>query len=272
MLNLLRFRPDGGRERYLEYATRSIPIAERFGAEALYVGDGDRALVARAGAGVGRCRPDALSEPACVRGHGPRPRVPRRGAPAHRGAQRGRAAADRGPGMIVTVHGNPETAAVWRPLLAELGRDDVVRPLAPGLRRRDPRRLRLHGARVPRLARRRARAHRGARRPRRPRLGRWARRERRDDPPRPAAQLDDGCHRRLRARATCGTTWRRSGRRPGDGERAMAVLTGGTVQRAGGAAREPRHRRPTRWRPSWRPRCPPWPRRSSRCTGRPRSR
>ena len=49
MLNLLRFRPDGGRERYLEYATRSIPIAERFGAEALYVGDGDRALVARPG-------------------------------------------------------------------------------------------------------------------------------------------------------------------------------------------------------------------------------
>src|SRR6187399_1141639 len=49
MLNLLRFRADGGRERYMEYAARSIPIAERFGAEALYVGDGDRALVAEAG-------------------------------------------------------------------------------------------------------------------------------------------------------------------------------------------------------------------------------
>jgi uncharacterized protein (DUF1330 family) len=49
MLNLLRFRADGGRERYMEYAARSIPIAERFGAEALYVGDGDGALVAEAG-------------------------------------------------------------------------------------------------------------------------------------------------------------------------------------------------------------------------------
>ena len=34
--------------------------------------------------------------------------------------------------MIVTVHGNPETAAVWRPLLAELGRDDVVALSPPG--------------------------------------------------------------------------------------------------------------------------------------------
>jgi uncharacterized protein (DUF1330 family) len=49
MLNLLRFRPDGGRERYMEYASRAIPIAERFGADALYVGDGDRALVAEEG-------------------------------------------------------------------------------------------------------------------------------------------------------------------------------------------------------------------------------
>lgn len=31
---------------------------------------------------------------------------------------------------IILVHGNPETDAVWRPLLAELGRDDVV-PLSP---------------------------------------------------------------------------------------------------------------------------------------------
>jgi uncharacterized protein (DUF1330 family) len=49
MLNLLRFRPDGGRERSMEYASRAIPIAERFGADALYVGDGDRALVAEEG-------------------------------------------------------------------------------------------------------------------------------------------------------------------------------------------------------------------------------
>src|SRR5690348_9443955 len=32
----------------------------------------------------------------------------------------------------VFVHGNPETAAVWGPLLAELGRDDVVRLSPPG--------------------------------------------------------------------------------------------------------------------------------------------
>jgi pimeloyl-ACP methyl ester carboxylesterase len=32
----------------------------------------------------------------------------------------------------VFVHGNPETAAVWLPLLAELGRDDVVRLSPPG--------------------------------------------------------------------------------------------------------------------------------------------
>lgn len=32
----------------------------------------------------------------------------------------------------VFVHGNPETDAVWTPLLAELGRDDVVRLSPPG--------------------------------------------------------------------------------------------------------------------------------------------
>lgn len=34
--------------------------------------------------------------------------------------------------MIVMVHGNPETSAVWRPLLAELGREDVVCLSPPG--------------------------------------------------------------------------------------------------------------------------------------------
>lgn len=33
---------------------------------------------------------------------------------------------------VVLVHGNPETAAVWRPMLAELGRDDVVCLSPPG--------------------------------------------------------------------------------------------------------------------------------------------
>jgi pimeloyl-ACP methyl ester carboxylesterase len=33
---------------------------------------------------------------------------------------------------VVLVHGNPETAAVWRPLVAELGRDDVTCLSPPG--------------------------------------------------------------------------------------------------------------------------------------------
>ena len=33
---------------------------------------------------------------------------------------------------MVLVHGNPETDAVWGPLVAELGRDDVVRLSPPG--------------------------------------------------------------------------------------------------------------------------------------------
>lgn len=33
---------------------------------------------------------------------------------------------------LVFVHGNPETSAIWRPLVAELGRDDVVLLSPPG--------------------------------------------------------------------------------------------------------------------------------------------
>lgn len=33
---------------------------------------------------------------------------------------------------VVLVHGNPETAALWRPLVAELGRDDVIALSPPG--------------------------------------------------------------------------------------------------------------------------------------------
>jgi uncharacterized protein (DUF1330 family) len=49
MLNLLRFRPDGGRDSYLEYARRFGQESSRFGAEVLYVGDGSTTLVAEAG-------------------------------------------------------------------------------------------------------------------------------------------------------------------------------------------------------------------------------
>lgn len=40
MLNLLRFNPDGGRERYLEYIGMAKPILARFGASILFGGDG----------------------------------------------------------------------------------------------------------------------------------------------------------------------------------------------------------------------------------------
>lgn len=40
MLNLLRFEPDGGRERYLEYLGLAEPILARFGAKILFGGDG----------------------------------------------------------------------------------------------------------------------------------------------------------------------------------------------------------------------------------------
>lgn len=40
MLNLLRFEPDGGREKYLEYLEMAKPILARFGAQILFGGDG----------------------------------------------------------------------------------------------------------------------------------------------------------------------------------------------------------------------------------------
>lgn len=49
MLNLLRFRDDGGRERYAEYLAVATPIVARFGAEIVYVGNGLPALSAEPG-------------------------------------------------------------------------------------------------------------------------------------------------------------------------------------------------------------------------------
>ena len=51
MLNLLRFKPDGGRECYLEYVEHFRRTAARYGAQVVYVGDGSTALVAGAGQG-----------------------------------------------------------------------------------------------------------------------------------------------------------------------------------------------------------------------------
>jgi uncharacterized protein (DUF1330 family) len=40
MLNLLRFKPDGGRDRYLQYIAMAKPILARFGARILFGGNG----------------------------------------------------------------------------------------------------------------------------------------------------------------------------------------------------------------------------------------
>lgn len=50
MLNLLRFRPDGGRESYQRYAQALGPVINaRYGVQVEYLGDGGRALVAEDG-------------------------------------------------------------------------------------------------------------------------------------------------------------------------------------------------------------------------------
>jgi uncharacterized protein (DUF1330 family) len=50
MLNLLRFRPDGGRESYMRYVEHlGRRINARYGLEVVYLGDGAPALVAEDG-------------------------------------------------------------------------------------------------------------------------------------------------------------------------------------------------------------------------------
>jgi uncharacterized protein (DUF1330 family) len=46
MLNLLRFEPGGGRERYARYAREIVPFLEKVGAEVVYLGDTSTILVA----------------------------------------------------------------------------------------------------------------------------------------------------------------------------------------------------------------------------------
>jgi uncharacterized protein (DUF1330 family) len=45
MLNLLRFKPDGGRESYNKYANAIIPFLEKVGGEVVYLGDATTPLV-----------------------------------------------------------------------------------------------------------------------------------------------------------------------------------------------------------------------------------
>ena len=46
MLNLLRFKAEGGRESYERYAREIVPFLEKVGAEMVYLGDTSTALVA----------------------------------------------------------------------------------------------------------------------------------------------------------------------------------------------------------------------------------
>jgi uncharacterized protein (DUF1330 family) len=45
MLNLLRFKPDGGRDSYNKYAKAIVPFLEKVGGEVLYLGDTATPLV-----------------------------------------------------------------------------------------------------------------------------------------------------------------------------------------------------------------------------------
>jgi uncharacterized protein (DUF1330 family) len=49
MLNLLRFKPDGGRERYFEYLGMAGPLVARYGAQIVFTGLGMTALAAEHG-------------------------------------------------------------------------------------------------------------------------------------------------------------------------------------------------------------------------------
>ncbi len=46
MLNLLRFKPDGGREGYTRYAREIVPFLQKVGAQVIYFGDTSTVLVA----------------------------------------------------------------------------------------------------------------------------------------------------------------------------------------------------------------------------------
>ena len=49
MLNLLRFRPDGGRESYDAYSRQARELLARYGGEVVYYGEGSTVLVAEDG-------------------------------------------------------------------------------------------------------------------------------------------------------------------------------------------------------------------------------
>src|SRR3954469_3961737 len=121
MLNLLRFRPDGGRESYQRYVDAVGAVSARHGVQITYLGEGGRPLAAEEGQAWDMVLlvryPSREHFAAMIRD----PRVPGDRALPRRGARGGGPPADRaghGSGMTtVLVHGNPKTAAVWDPLL-----------------------------------------------------------------------------------------------------------------------------------------------------------
>jgi uncharacterized protein (DUF1330 family) len=54
LVNLLRFKPDGGRELYAQYLEAADRFAPHFGAELVYVGDADSPLIGAAEQGWDR--------------------------------------------------------------------------------------------------------------------------------------------------------------------------------------------------------------------------
>jgi uncharacterized protein (DUF1330 family) len=49
MLNLLRFKPDGGQERYLEYGTAVAPLLEKVGGRIVWTGQPAAPLLGESG-------------------------------------------------------------------------------------------------------------------------------------------------------------------------------------------------------------------------------
>src|SRR4051794_41244053 len=77
MLNLLRFRPDGGRESYQRYAEAlGGGINARYGLVVEYLGNGGRALVAGDGQAWDMAVLGPLPDPAAVAGKIPHPGDP----------------------------------------------------------------------------------------------------------------------------------------------------------------------------------------------------
>ena len=132
----------------------------------------------------------------------------------------------------VFVNGNPESAAIWDPLLAELDRTDVLRLSPPGFGAPIPDGFGCTVIGLPGLAHRGAGGTRRAGRPGRARRGRQHRRRRRHDQARPAADLGQRLAWACSIPTTSGTTWPTAGRHRGSGEKSVAELLGRHARRA----------------------------------------